>query len=97
VTIGQTPLLIGHRTGGNLPVICPTAQANAVRHINATGKSPRGLWERETFALSIIHFGLRAAFENRSSDFRICSKRGFASLFPVISTHGKLRETEVAI
>ncbi len=44
VTIGQTPLLIGHRTRGNVPVICPTPQAMRLRQINATGKSP---WARE--------------------------------------------------
>src|SRR5579871_2685005 len=37
----EAPLLIEHRTRGNLPVICPTSQASGLRHINATGKSLR--------------------------------------------------------
>jgi hypothetical protein len=39
VTIGQTPLLIGHGMGQILLLICPTAQRRRVRHTNTTGKS----------------------------------------------------------
>ena len=35
----ETPLLIGHGTRGNLPVICPSSQVNGLRQIGTTGKS----------------------------------------------------------
>ena len=39
VTIGQTPLFIGHGMRENVLLICPTAQRRGLRQINTTGKS----------------------------------------------------------
>jgi hypothetical protein len=67
VTIGQTPLLIGHRTGEEEPLICPTAQATRLRHFNATGKS---VCESERLSRTVKQTGSACTRSGHSKSWR---------------------------
>jgi len=55
----DTPLSIGRETRGKLPVICPSSQANDLRHNGTTGKSPGDAQIAVNRNLRLPRFSLR--------------------------------------